>query len=405
MSQSESNLLLCFDVNCDSGFEVDGEAILEYCDLGNKPFDQRFIKFCDGGGLLPDEILQVLDQAHLLILDHSIHLSLLSHIPESEDFIRDGVVIVFLVRLLYKLLLQLSETFIDDFRRQSIRRSRNTRKVQRYPNVLCSQKRRDWNPRPSRKCFRQRKERLCLNIRRLQRRSRKRKRPSQRQRKRKSAQGVVPGVMRSLFRRNIRRNRGVPPIRTRRRPRPSSRSRLSSKKRETRRGKTLDAFREGARENREGARADSVGSTANREGASENREGAQADSELFGQIGYHMGKWIYLIDAMDDIEENVDSGAYNPLIYRFGFRGCVSGDETLTGETIAEFKERIHDRVEFNLFHYLAVMNEKIQQLDIKKNKGIIENVIYFGMNRKTEEILGYIQKTDNHKEDTNESI
>ena len=50
-------------------------------------------------------------------------------------------------------------------------------------------------------------------------------------------------------------------------------------------------------------------------------------------------------------------------------------------------------------------MNEKIQQLDIKKNKGIIENVIYFGMNRKTEEILGNIQKTDNHKEDMNESI
>lgn len=135
------------------------------------------------------------------------------------------------------------------------------------------------------------------------------------------------------------------------------------------------------------------------------REGATETCELFGQIGYHMGKWIYLIDAMDDIEENVESGAYNPLIYRFDFRGCVSGDEALAGETIAEFKARIHDRVEFNLFHYLAVMNEKIQQLDIKKNKGIIENVIYFGMNRKTEEILGNIQKTDDYKEDMNESI
>ena len=43
------------------------EAILEYCDLGNKPFDQRFIELCDGG-LLSDKILQVLDQAHSLIL-------------------------------------------------------------------------------------------------------------------------------------------------------------------------------------------------------------------------------------------------------------------------------------------------------------------------------------------------
>ena len=94
--------------------------ILEDRNLHDQAFDQRFIKFCDGGRLLPDEILQVLDQAHLLILYHSIHLSLLSHIPESEDFIRDGVVIVFLVRLLYKLLLQLWETFIDDFRRQGI---------------------------------------------------------------------------------------------------------------------------------------------------------------------------------------------------------------------------------------------------------------------------------------------
>jgi hypothetical protein len=40
------------------------------------------IKFCDGGGLGLDEILQVLDQAHLLILYNCIHLGLLSHIPE-----------------------------------------------------------------------------------------------------------------------------------------------------------------------------------------------------------------------------------------------------------------------------------------------------------------------------------
>ena len=38
--------------------------ILEDRDLHDQAFDQRFIKFCDDGGLLPDEILQVLDQAH-----------------------------------------------------------------------------------------------------------------------------------------------------------------------------------------------------------------------------------------------------------------------------------------------------------------------------------------------------
>ena len=133
------------------------------------------------------------------------------------------------------------------------------------------------------------------------------------------------------------------------------------------------------------------------------REGSAELHETFAQIGYHMGKWIYLIDALDDIEENIDDGAYNPLIYRFDFRGCVSGDENLAGETAEEFRARIRERVSFNLYHYLAVLSKSIESLDIKKNKGIIENVIYFGMNRKTEEILEH--NKDNQKEDPDESI
>lgn len=132
------------------------------------------------------------------------------------------------------------------------------------------------------------------------------------------------------------------------------------------------------------------------------REGATNLHETFAEIGYHMGKWIYLIDALDDIEENIDDGAYNPLLYRFDFRGQVSGDESLTHETAEEFRNRIRERVEFNLYHYLAMISEKIEHLDIKKNKGIIENVIYFGMNNKTKEIL---EHKGDQKEDPNESI
>ncbi|MGX8774803.1 MAG: DUF5685 family protein, partial [Bacillota bacterium] len=100
----------------------------------------------------------------------------------------------------------------------------------------------------------------------------------------------------------------------------------------------------------------------------------------FARTGYHMGKWIYLIDAADDIEENIETGAYNPLLYRFEYR-----DEE---ETTQQFRERIRENLEFNLYHYLAVLSEQTESLDIKKNRGIIDNVIYFGMNRKTEEII-----------------
>ena len=110
--------------------------------------------------------------------------------------------------------------------------------------------------------------------------------------------------------------------------------------------------------------------------------------ETFAKAGYHLGKWIYLIDAADDIEENLESGAYNPLLQRFGYR---AGEENAE-ETPEQFRARIDERLRFNLYHYLAVLGESFEALDIKKNSGIIENGIYFGLNRRTDEVLRRIQ-------------
>lgn len=35
------------------------------------------------------------------------------------------------------------------------------------------------------------------------------------------------------------------------------------------------------------------------------------------ELLYHLGRWIYLVDAADDLEEDFASGNYNPLICRF----------------------------------------------------------------------------------------
>ena len=35
------------------------------------------------------------------------------------------------------------------------------------------------------------------------------------------------------------------------------------------------------------------------------------------QLLYHLGRWIYLVDAADDLKKDVKSGSYNPLVYRF----------------------------------------------------------------------------------------
>ncbi len=96
-------------------------------------------------------------------------------------------------------------------------------------------------------------------------------------------------------------------------------------------------------------------------------------------MGYNLGKWIYLLDAYDDLEKDIKKGSYNPLICQYGYEG----------QDIGGFRDQIRSRVEFNLTYSLNEIAKAYELLDIRMNKDILENIIYLGMRRKTENILG----------------
>ena len=110
------------------------------------------------------------------------------------------------------------------------------------------------------------------------------------------------------------------------------------------------------------------------------REKNEREQILLKRLGYHMGKWIYLMDAYDDLEKDIENGSYNPLVYRYS-----KGEE----EKAKDFAERIKEQCERNLLIYCSEMEKTIDLLDIKKNKGIIENIVYMGLLRRTEKALG----------------
>jgi len=95
-------------------------------------------------------------------------------------------------------------------------------------------------------------------------------------------------------------------------------------------------------------------------------------------MGYHLGKWIYLMDAFDDLERDIKCKSYNPLLCQFQYRD----------QDIGSFRQQIRERVEFNLLNSLNQISKTFELLEIKINYGIIENIIYIGMRRKTEYIL-----------------
>lgn len=95
--------------------------------------------------------------------------------------------------------------------------------------------------------------------------------------------------------------------------------------------------------------------------------------------GYNMGKWIYILDAYNDIEKDLKKGSYNPLIYQYAYK---------PEESIESLRRRIKEEVGFNLTYSLSELARAFELLEIKKNRGILDNIIYLGTLRKMEQIL-----------------
>lgn len=55
------------------------------------------------------------------------------------------------------------------------------------------------------------------------------------------------------------------------------------------------------------------------------------------QLLYHLGRWIYLIDARDDLAEDLADGRYNPVAARFG----PEGDDGLLKQTLDASLDRM----------------------------------------------------------------
>ncbi len=104
-----------------------------------------------------------------------------------------------------------------------------------------------------------------------------------------------------------------------------------------------------------------------------------ASKDVLGWIGYNLGKWVYLLDAYDDIEDNIKSGSYNPLLTQFQYE---------EKEDIPAFKKRIREKTEFTLVYSLSEMEKAFSLLELQKNQGILDNIVYRGLLVRTRNVL-----------------
>lgn len=108
---------------------------------------------------------------------------------------------------------------------------------------------------------------------------------------------------------------------------------------------------------------------------------------LMGKLGYNIGKWIYLIDALNDIKDDIKKERYNCLLYKY--------DYTLN-ENTDSFLERIKEEIRFSLEMCLASISDAWEDLkssfddsiETESAVGFIENIFYLGMRQTTDKCL-----------------
>ncbi len=85
---------------------------------------------------------------------------------------------------------------------------------------------------------------------------------------------------------------------------------------------------------------------------------------ILDRIGYCIGRYIYILDAACDLEDDIKSGSYNCL------KSELSGDR----------KEFMKKRILPQLYVCSNEAGKAFELLDVKKYKSILGNIIYLGL-------------------------
>ena len=99
-------------------------------------------------------------------------------------------------------------------------------------------------------------------------------------------------------------------------------------------------------------------------------------TDKIGEISYYIGKWIYLIDALDDFDKDKKKNNYNPFVLSCD---CDSKEKFIESK-----------RSELELL-FGTVLNEIAtlsREIDYKFNHDLIDNVLRRGLAKKTKEVF-----------------
>lgn len=101
------------------------------------------------------------------------------------------------------------------------------------------------------------------------------------------------------------------------------------------------------------------------------------EKRILAWIGYNIGRWIYIIDAYNDMDDDIKDGSYNTFVCKY------------PNKSAEEIKKTIRESLNVSLILTLENVSSAYELLTVNKNKEILDNIIYIALKMKQSGILG----------------
>ncbi len=92
---------------------------------------------------------------------------------------------------------------------------------------------------------------------------------------------------------------------------------------------------------------------------------------------YYLGKWVYIIDAVDDVEKDFKNKEFNPFFVGYNYQNQD------------KFFEDKGKELEFLLMSSYNAIKNAYKNIELKFNEGAITNILWYGILMRTQDVLG----------------
>lgn len=96
-----------------------------------------------------------------------------------------------------------------------------------------------------------------------------------------------------------------------------------------------------------------------------------------GDVVYNVGKWVYAVDAVCDLEDDSKKGCYNPIIAALG---------AFTDK--ADYLTRFNEELSFILYSAYNAAVTAYNTMEVTVSEGVLSNILYRGLRAQTERVL-----------------